>query len=100
LGGDRELLRELADVLVGAYPLRLSELRATILRRDRAGMRLAAHTLKGELANFGARTASTAAWRLESAADTTDWHDLELFLSELEQEIEHVRPCLEELRQA
>ena len=99
LGGDRELLRELADVLFDAYPVQLSELRDAITRRDRAAVRLTAHTLKGELANFGARTASAAAWRLESEPDTSDWREIEQWFAALEREIEHVRPSLQSLRE-
>ncbi len=99
LGGDRELLRELADVLFDAYPMQLSELREAIARRDRVSMRRTAHTLKGELANFGARTASAAAWRLESEPDSSDWRDVERWFATLELEIEHVRPSLQLLRE-
>ena len=62
-------------------------------------MRLTAHTLKGELANFGARTASAAAWRLESEPDTSDWREIEQWFAALEREIEHVMPSLQSLRE-
>jgi HPt (histidine-containing phosphotransfer) domain-containing protein len=100
LGGDRELLRELADVMFDAYPMQLSELRESIERRDRVSMRRTAHTLKGELASFGAHTASEAAWRLESEPGTSDWSEIEAWFTTLEREIEHVRPSLELLREA
>jgi CheY-like chemotaxis protein len=100
LGGDRELLRELADVMFDAYPMQLSELRDAIVRRDRASMRRTAHTLKGELASFGAHGASAAAWRLESEPGSSDWPEIEAWLAMLEREIEQVRPSLELLREA
>ena len=98
LGGDRELLCELTDVLFEAYPNQLFELRQAIALRDDETMRRTAHTLKGELGNFGACRASAAAWRLEAFPPGGDWRELEPLCEALAREIEAVRPALEALR--
>ena len=57
--------------LVGAFfqeesPQLLAEIRSTIAKNDVLGLRCAAHTLKGEVGNFGATAAYDGALQLET----------------------------------
>jgi HPt (histidine-containing phosphotransfer) domain-containing protein len=61
----------LLQELVGAffhteYPQLLAQLRSAIATNDALGLRRAAHTLKGEVGNFGATAAYDAALQLET----------------------------------
>jgi HPt (histidine-containing phosphotransfer) domain-containing protein len=67
VGGDRELLRELAGLFLVEYPRCVAELRAALAAADARRLERAAHGLKGSVANFGARPAVEAALALEQA---------------------------------
>jgi two-component system, sensor histidine kinase and response regulator len=65
VGGDEELLREIATLFLGECPRMLQEVRAAIDHADAPQLRLTAHALKGAVSNFGARAAYEAVWELE-----------------------------------
>jgi two-component system sensor histidine kinase/response regulator len=65
VGGDMELLREIAVLFVEDCPRALAEIRDAVERGNSAKLENAAHALKGSVANFGARAAVEAALRLE-----------------------------------
>ena len=65
VGGDVELLQEIAVLFVEDCPRALAEIRDAIEREDSAKLENAAHALKGSVANFGAQNAVEAAFRLE-----------------------------------
>jgi PAS domain S-box-containing protein len=65
VGNDVELLQELARVFLEECPGWMAELRRALAGGDAAGVRRLAHTVKGSLGQFGARTAFDAAQRLE-----------------------------------
>ena len=65
VGGDAELLREIAHVFLEDYPRSLIAIRAAIAAADAKQLEISAHSLKGSVANFGAREAVEAALRLE-----------------------------------
>ncbi len=72
VGGDPEVLREIAELLIETLPGHLSGMRAAIARGDAPALGRAAHSLKGAVATFGARSAVDAAVRLETLAQEND----------------------------
>jgi HPt (histidine-containing phosphotransfer) domain-containing protein len=70
--GDRALLQEIVDVFRDTYPGLLAETKQAVDRRDAAALTRSAHTIKGVVANFGARAAHAAALRLEKLARAQD----------------------------
>jgi HPt (histidine-containing phosphotransfer) domain-containing protein len=65
VGGDLELLREIAALFLDECPRALLEIHQAIAGGDAGKLENAAHSLKGSVANFGASTAVAAAFRLE-----------------------------------
>lgn len=65
VGGDLELLREIAVLFLDDCPRALLEIHHAVAGEDAAKLENAAHSLKGSVANFGASTAVAAAFRLE-----------------------------------
>lgn len=65
VGGDADLLRELAVLFIEEYPVRMDELRSALERGDADAVERTAHSLKGAVANFGAQAAVEAALRIE-----------------------------------
>jgi HPt (histidine-containing phosphotransfer) domain-containing protein len=94
VGGDAELLKELADLFLEEYPRLLAELRLGLERRDALQVERSAHSIKGSVANFGAKRAVDAAYQIEqlgrgqkldSVAELL--HTLELALLALQTEL-------------
>ena len=65
MGGDQELLHEIALLFLEEYPSALQNLRKAVETRDSLVIEHTAHTLKGSVLNFGAEAAAEAASRLE-----------------------------------
>src|ERR1700685_1049069 len=65
VGGDLELLREIAALFLDECPRALLEIHQALEREDSSKLENAAHSLKGSVANFGASAAVAAAFRLE-----------------------------------
>ena len=65
LGGDEELLQEVAKIFLDEYPTLMVEIQAAKETRNAKLLERAAHSLKGSVANFGAEQAVEAALRLE-----------------------------------
>src|SRR5262249_3282743 len=70
--GDPALLEEIVDLFRETYPGMLAELKQAVDRRDAPAVTRSAHTLKGVVANFGAKAAFTAALRLETLGRAQD----------------------------
>jgi CheY-like chemotaxis protein/HPt (histidine-containing phosphotransfer) domain-containing protein len=68
LGGDGQLLREMIAIFRAESPDLMAAIRKSATRGDLAGLRRAAHTLKGSLGTLGAPIAFQAARRLEDVA--------------------------------
>ena len=66
VGGDAELLKELAELFLQEYPRSLAQLHAALEHQDPQGVQTAAHGLKGAVANFGAKPVVDAARCLET----------------------------------
>src|SRR5450631_2427104 len=65
VGGDLDLLKEIARVFLDDCPRSLAELREAAARSDCAVVERSAHTLKGASANFGAARLVAAALLIE-----------------------------------
>jgi HPt (histidine-containing phosphotransfer) domain-containing protein len=65
VGGDLELLREIAVLFLDECPRALLDIHQALAGEDAAKLENAAHSLKGSVGNFGASAAVAAAFRLE-----------------------------------
>jgi two-component system, sensor histidine kinase and response regulator len=84
VGGDRELLREIAVLFIGECPSAFAEIQEAVARGDATKLENSAHALKGSVANFGAREAVEAAFRLEQMGRTNEMSDAEGMVRQLE----------------
>ena len=97
VGGDPQLLAEIAALFLGDLPRALGELRKSVAARDAPAIERHAHTLKGSVANFGAHEAREAAQDLETQARTGSLDTIDDSLSTLEHALALLRPELESL---
>ena len=70
VGGDIELLKEIAGLFLEEYPVALVDILQALATKDANLLERAAHGLKGSVANFGARAAVDAAFQLEQLGRT------------------------------
>jgi len=89
---DPEFMREVASLFLDEYPKLLADLDISLSREDSLGLSSAAHTLKGAVANFGARRAVAAAERLESLGRMGDLTGAGEAISILRRELDLIRP--------
>jgi HPt (histidine-containing phosphotransfer) domain-containing protein len=97
VGGDTELLREIAVLFLSELPTTLEEIRAAIQAGDAESLERSAHGLKGAVANFGARAAVDAAFRLETIGRSRNLADASAAFVALEETLGKLRPELESL---
>jgi two-component system, sensor histidine kinase and response regulator len=95
--GDKQLLDELFELFREDYPVLLSRLHDAVRQRDWAGMREAAHAIKGSVANFAANTAVETAQKLEIMEIGDDTRQVEETVSRLENELQRLRRVLESM---
>ena len=84
IGGDEELLREIAGLFLAEYPILLEDIRFAVERGDAEALERGAHSLKGSVANFEARLAFEAALTLEAMGRTRNLDRAPSALTELE----------------
>jgi HPt (histidine-containing phosphotransfer) domain-containing protein len=65
VGGDAQLLGELASMFLAESPRWLADVRDAVAAGDAGKLKRSAHTIKGAVSTFGARQAFEAAGRLE-----------------------------------
>jgi HPt (histidine-containing phosphotransfer) domain-containing protein len=65
VGGDSELLQEMAQLFLEEYPSQLQAVRDAVAAGDPKAVERSAHSLKGSVGNFGAAEAHHAAFQLE-----------------------------------
>lgn len=97
VGGDRSLLRTLAQLFLQTYPTQILELRKAISQRDNPAIRRLAHTLKGAVGNFGTGPAYQAAQRLETMGRQSDLAGLDEACTSLEHALVKLQGALEGL---
>ena|SRR5579872_1754519 len=65
VGGDLDLLKEIAALFLDEYPRELDDIHKALAAADAHKLERSAHGLKGAVANFGAAAAVDAAFQLE-----------------------------------
>ena len=97
LGGDEELLRELAEMFFEDAEALLGVVREGYADPARSQeVRRAAHSLKGLSSNFGAQRTMTAAFAVEKLAEASKLTELPPAVDELEQEVARLNAGLRE----
>ncbi len=97
VGGDAELLKEIAILFLDDYPKSLTELREAVQTRDAKRLERSAHGLKGSVSNFGAAPAVDAALQLETMGRSQKLVEVEQVLRTLELALAALRAELESL---
>ena len=97
VGGDAELLKEIAILFLDDYPSALSDLHHALDRGDARAVERTAHGLKGSVANFGASTAVEAARSIENLGRAQKLAEVAQVLGTLELALAALRPELESL---
>src|SRR5580693_7291224 len=70
--GDPEFLAEIVNLFLATYPDLLSDIDGAVLRQDSDALRRAAHTMKGAVANFGAKAVVEQARTIEAMGKSGD----------------------------
>lgn len=65
VGGDEELLREIIGIFFEEYPKLIEGISDAVENQDSRALERFAHNLKGSVSNFGAQSATQAAFDLE-----------------------------------
>jgi len=97
VGGDVELLREIAELFIEDYPRVLDELRDAIAREDFKAIERTAHGIKGSVSNFGASAAVEAARTIEILGREHQIAEVKQVIHTLELVLASLRPELETL---
>lgn len=97
LGGDEELLREVAGLFLDEYPMLMDEIRTAAASGDAELLQRAAHSMKGSVSNFGADGVYQAAFALEQMGRTGNLEAVEACIDRLQCALTHIRPALQEL---
>jgi two-component system sensor histidine kinase/response regulator len=87
LGGDLELARDLAGIFLDDRAEMMLRIETAIELPDAEALRVAAHTLKGAVGNFGATVAAAAALRLEKIGQSGNLDEAGDAWAELKHEI-------------
>jgi two-component system, sensor histidine kinase and response regulator len=94
LGGDEQLLGEIAGLFLSDYPSLMAQIRDAVARRDAGALHHAAHTLKGSVANFCAQEPFESAYKLERLGRSADLSGAEETLAALELQLRVLEPLL------
>jgi HPt (histidine-containing phosphotransfer) domain-containing protein len=98
-GGDRDLLRDVAEVFLAECPTLLAGVEQAVATRNREALRQAAHKLKGAIAPFSRKAAYRTGYELENTAQTADWPNLESLLANLKTQVARMQAALGEQTQ-
>jgi CheY-like chemotaxis protein len=97
LGGDENVLAEVAHIFLVECSRLMSELREAIHRNNALALERAAHSMKGSIGTFAAQKAYETARRLEEIGREGRLQDAERVYASLEAEIDRLRPEMESL---
>jgi len=100
IGGDADLLKELASIFIEDYPRQVKLIEEAIAAADWKTAEREAHGLKGAVANFGAADAMEAARKLEFAAREGRHGELPLLLRQVTDQLACVRRELDRLAES
>jgi CheY-like chemotaxis protein/HPt (histidine-containing phosphotransfer) domain-containing protein len=98
VGGDKELLNEMAELFLAEYPRYLAELKDALLHGEAETLTQVAHALKGSVGNFAASRAFAIAQTLENRSRQGDLFQASAALAELEEEFSHLQSALASLK--
>lgn len=97
LGGDEELLQEVAQLFLDEYPVLMSDIRRAIETSNSNQLERAAHSLKGSVANFGSEAAWKAAFALEKLGREQQLAGVDTAYAHLVMVMNTIQPALAEL---
>jgi two-component system sensor histidine kinase/response regulator len=92
--GDTELFKEIAGIFLENLPHDLGKIRDAITNNVAYELERAAHTLKGSVANLGARLSLEAAYRLEKLGKENRMEYAEEALKQLEKQVSELKTAL------
>ena len=95
VGGDMDLLKEIIEIFLEDFPKQMKEIQEGIDKGDAHVVERAAHSLKGSVANFAAKRAHEAAYRLEVLGREVNLGEANEALADLEKEIEGLKGALD-----
>jgi PAS domain S-box-containing protein len=96
VGGDQQLLREIAEMFLQQYPQVVSDLRRASAGHDAAMLGRLAHRLRGEVGCFGAGQSVAALRKLEDDAGQPDLARLSRTVDEVERALAGLGQALKE----
>ena len=94
VGGDEDLLREIAGLFLDDYPQLVVKIQESLAANDANGLERASHSLKGSVANFGAEPAYQAALELERMGRSNDLTQARAAYRRLEESLHSLQPEL------
>ncbi len=97
MGGDMDLLREVAALFLDDAPNMMQAVTDAVARANAKDIERAAHSMKGCVANFGAKPAFDAALALEMAGRQNNLAEAGPLLARLEEAIGRLKPELSAL---
>jgi PAS domain S-box-containing protein len=92
--GDVELLKEIAEMFLEESPVLMDKMRQAAADGDCRKLERAAHTIKGSVGNFAAKSAFDAAQKLEELGREGNLDHAQEAFETLEREIERLKPAL------
>ncbi len=99
-GGDQLFLAELIDTFLTDAPQLIADMRDSVEKGDAAGLRIAAHSLKSNFADFGALALSEQCKELEALAKNGATTGAEALVSRVEAQYPSIQRSLEAFRDA
>jgi two-component system, sensor histidine kinase and response regulator len=96
-GDDQALLTEVVGLFLEAYPAWEAEIRAAVDAGDASRLRAAAHTLKGAVSHFGAKSAHDAANRLEQMGREGQLREASTVYAQLDRALCRLQAALQQL---
>jgi two-component system sensor histidine kinase/response regulator len=88
--GDKDFLVDLLAIFLETYPTAVDDIHAALTAGDAVRMAEVAHSLKGAVANFGAKAAYTLAYELETMGRHAELDAAPAVLQRLERELERI----------
>lgn len=98
MAGDPEFLAQLIDTFLEDAPQLLDDLEQALVKKDAAGVRLAAHSLKSNGADFGATAFSHLCQQLEMLGKSGQLGGAKALLTQVKAEFKNVKAALEAIR--
>jgi two-component system, sensor histidine kinase and response regulator len=97
VGGDLELLIELAGMFLDDQPRMMDEIKVAVDSCDGESLHRSAHAIKGAVGNFSAQQAFDAALKLEMLGRGNDFADAKSAFESLEEALGELEPALSSL---